>query len=74
MQLMDKFSDFLPPNIMLPRDRLRKIIDQSLQYQISNCTYHVVSNESPVSESGESSCSDFGKYQSLSLLADHKYN
>ncbi|XP_075262790.1 WD repeat-containing protein 26-like isoform X2 [Convolutriloba macropyga] len=43
-QLVDRLGEFLPPDVMLPRERLRKLVEQSLQYQISNCTYHAMSN------------------------------
>lgn len=37
---MEKLQAFLPPNVMLPPNRLRQLLDQALELQTLYCTHH----------------------------------
>ncbi|XP_050299546.1 WD repeat-containing protein 26 [Anthonomus grandis grandis] len=40
LALMDKLQNFLPPNVMLPPNRLRHLLEQALELQTLYCTHH----------------------------------
>ncbi|OMJ79413.1 hypothetical protein SteCoe_20568 [Stentor coeruleus] len=39
-KVLDKVQSYIPPNIMVPTDRLKVLIDQALEYQIYSCEKH----------------------------------
>jgi len=39
-QLLKKVQYFIPPDIMIPPDRLQLLLSQALTHQISECKYH----------------------------------
>ncbi len=55
--LMNKLQTFLPPDIMLPPNRLESLLDQAISYQCDKCPYHNVSKK--------------GSIDSWSFLKDH---
>ncbi|XP_066150934.1 WD repeat-containing protein 26 isoform X1 [Euwallacea fornicatus] len=40
LALMEKLQAFLPPNVMLPPNRLRHLLEQALERQTLYCTHH----------------------------------
>jgi len=49
--LMNKLQTFLPPNIMLPPNRLETLLTQSITYQCEKCPYHNVSKQGNIDNS-----------------------
>jgi WD40 repeat protein len=44
-QLIDQLSAYVSPTILVPNHRLKTLLSQSIEYQISTCLYHNTSNE-----------------------------
>jgi len=55
--LMNKLQTFLPPNIMLPPNRLETLLGHSINYQCEKCPYHNIEKK--------------GDLDSWSFLKDH---
>ncbi|RKP22026.1 WD40 repeat-like protein, partial [Rozella allomycis CSF55] len=69
--LLDKLSEFISPNLLIPKARLEKLTTDGVAHQLENCYYHLYDEGNTISLLSEHNCENRSDFPNKAF---HKFN